>query len=71
MIRRLAEFLRGRKQQQFQLKNPYRMLPSDDGGETYRMECILCRQEGNVMGAFQHALNCPAARLERNSERRG
>jgi hypothetical protein len=71
VIRRIAEFLRGRKQQRFKLKNPYRILPSDDGGESYRMECVFCKEEGNVMSSFQHALNCPAGRLERNRVPKG
>jgi hypothetical protein len=33
---------------QFELENPYRMLPTDDGGESYRMECKVCKAEGSV-----------------------
>ena len=71
MIRRIAEFFRGRKQRRFKLQNPYRMLPADDGGESYRMECVFCQAEGNVMSSFQHALNCPAKKFERNSVQQG
>lgn len=65
MIRRIAEFLRARKQRRFKLENPYRVLPADDGGESYRMECIFCKEEGNIMSKFQHALNCSAGELEK------
>ncbi len=65
MIRRIAEFLRIRKQRRFKLQNPYRMLPTDDGGESYRMECVFCKEECNIMSRFQHAPNCPAGKLER------
>ena len=65
MIRRLAEFLRARKQRRFKLENPYRMLSADDGGESYRMECIFCKAEGNIMSKFQHAPKCSAGKLEK------
>jgi hypothetical protein len=71
VIRRIAEYLRGRKQRRFKLENPYRMLPADDGGESYRMECIFCKEEGNIMSKFQHAANCPAGKLERNRMKEG
>jgi hypothetical protein len=45
---------------QFELENPYRMLPTDDGGESYRMECKVCKAEGSVMGKFFHERGCPA-----------
>jgi hypothetical protein len=28
------------------LRNPYRMLPTDDGGESYQMECVFCKKWG-------------------------
>jgi hypothetical protein len=65
VIRRIAEFLRGRQQRRFALENPYRMLPTDDGGESYRMECVFCKEESNIMSTFQHAANCPAGKLEK------
>jgi len=65
VIRRLAEFPRARKQRRFKLENPYRMLPADDGGESYRMECIFCKEEGNIMSKFQHAPKCSAGKLEK------
>jgi len=46
------------------LENPYRMLPTDDGGESYRMECAFCLEEGNIMSKFIHAPDCPAGKLE-------
>jgi hypothetical protein len=49
---------------QFELENPYRMLPTDDGGESYRMECKVCLEEGSIMGKFIHKKDCPAAKLE-------
>ena len=66
VIRRFAEFLRARKQRRFKLENPYRMLPADDGGESYRMECIFCKEEGNIMSNFQHAPECRAGKLEKH-----
>jgi hypothetical protein len=53
-----------RQLERFRLENPYRMLPADDGGESYRMECIFCREEDNIMSRFQHAPKCPAGKLE-------
>jgi hypothetical protein len=65
---RIVEFFRQRKAERqlkrFKLENPYRMLPADDGGESYRMECIFCREEGNIMSRFQHAPKCPAGKVE-------
>ncbi len=46
------------------LENPYRMLPSDDGGESYRMECTFCLEEGNIMSKFIHTPDCPAGKRE-------
>ena len=43
-----------------ELEHPYRMLPADDGGQTYRMECKVCKAEGSVMGKFIHEKKCPA-----------
>ena len=67
-MRNVLEFFRQwqkeRQFKQYQLKNPYRMLPADDGGESYRMECIFCREEDNIMSRFQHAPKCPAGKLE-------
>ena len=53
-----------RKMRQFKLENPYRMLPADDGGESYRMECTVCLEEGSIMGKFIHDPQCPAGQLE-------
>jgi hypothetical protein len=66
----IVELFRRRKAarqlQQYKLENPYRMLPTDDGGESYRMECTFCREEGNIMSQlpFQHKAQCPAGKLE-------
>jgi hypothetical protein len=45
------------------LENPYRMLPTDDGGESYRMECAFCLEEGSIMSKFIHTPDCPAGEL--------
>ena len=38
----------------------YRMLPTDDGGESYEMECLLCKAQGNILASrFIHEENCP------------
>jgi hypothetical protein len=38
----------------------YRMLPTDDGGESYQMECKLCKAQGNILARkFIHEDNCP------------
>lgn len=39
----------------------YKMLPTDDGGESYHMECTLCKEIGNMLSQeeFPHADNCP------------
>ena len=38
----------------------YRMLPTDDGGESYQMECLLCKAQGNILASrFLHEDNCP------------
>jgi len=50
----------GTKFTKFEVDNPYRMLPTDDGGESYRMECIICKEEGGIMGKFYHKPGCPA-----------
>jgi hypothetical protein len=50
----------GTKFTKFEVDNPYRMLPTDDGGESYRMECIICKEEGSIMGKFYHKPGCPA-----------
>ena len=50
----------GTKFTKFEIENPYRMLPTDDGGESYRMECIICKAEGSIMGKFMHLEGCPA-----------
>lgn len=52
------------KMRRFYLLNPYRMLPSDDGGESYRMECMICKEEGSIMGKFIHDPGCKAGKLE-------
>jgi hypothetical protein len=41
----------------------YRMLPADDGGASYSMECTLCREQGNIMSQspLKHANDCPLA----------
>jgi len=44
----------------------YRMLPTDDGGESYQMECLLCKAQGNVLASrFTHEDNCPLRRTEK------
>jgi hypothetical protein len=53
-----------RELKQFKLTNPYRMLPADDGGASYRVECLFCLKEGSVMSQFLHAADCPAGKLE-------
>jgi hypothetical protein len=53
-----------RRLKRFKLENPYRMLPADDGGESYRMECIFCREECHIMSRFRHAPDCPAGKTE-------
>lgn len=36
------------------------MLPTDDGGESYQMECKLCKAQGNILARkFIHEDNCP------------
>src|SRR6266849_8619295 len=38
----------------------YRMLPTDDGGQSYQMECLLCKAQGNILASrFLHEDNCP------------
>jgi hypothetical protein len=69
VIRRIAGFFRARKEQRLKLENPYRMLPTDDGGESYRMECVFCKEEGNIMSKFEHAINCRAGQLEKKQRR--
>ncbi len=51
----------------FQLENPYRMLPADDGGQSYQMECKFCKEWGNIMqrDLFVHTADCPAGKLEK------
>ena len=56
--------------QRFHLENPYRMLPTDDGGESYRMECKVCKEEGSIRGKFIHAVDCPAGKLEEQEFKR-
>jgi hypothetical protein len=67
-MRNIFEFFhqwkKERQLKQYQLKNPYRMLPADDGGASYRMECMFCLIEGSVMSPFQHDAGCPAGKLE-------
>jgi len=48
------------------LQNPYRMLPTDDGGESYHMECVFCKEWGNILQSapFRHTDDCPAGKLE-------
>ncbi len=50
----------GTKFTKFQIENCYQMLPADYGGESYRMECIICKEEGSIMGRFNHKPGCPA-----------
>ena len=67
-MRNILEFFhqwkKDRQFKQYQLKNPYRMLPADDGGASYSMECLFCLKEGSVMSEFRHAAGCPAGKLE-------
>jgi len=50
----------GTKFTKFEIDNPYRMLPADDGGQSYRMECVICKAEGNILSKFFHEEGCPA-----------
>ncbi|MGD0975426.1 MAG: hypothetical protein ABR866_15155 [Candidatus Korobacteraceae bacterium] len=61
----IAEWRQRRKLRRFYLENPYTMLPTDDGGQSYRMECDFCKKEGSVMSKFIHAPGCPAGELEK------
>jgi hypothetical protein len=49
------------------LDNPYRMLPTDDGGQSYQMECVFCKEWGNIMSRnpFAHTADCPAGIREK------
>jgi hypothetical protein len=60
MFKWFADWRERRKARLFQLENPFRMLSTDDGGQSYRMECIFCKAEGSVMSKFEHGENCPA-----------
>jgi len=48
------------------LKNPYRQLPSETGGQAYHMECVFCHEWGSMYSSapFVHAIPCPAGILE-------
>jgi hypothetical protein len=61
---RLRAWRQNKALRRVELENPFRMLPTDDGGESYRMECVFCKEEGNIMSRFTHAADCPAGRLE-------
>jgi hypothetical protein len=38
----------------------YKMVPADDGGQTYEMKCKICGELGNVLASkFEHAKRCP------------
>jgi hypothetical protein len=38
----------------------YRMMPTDDGGESYEMQCTICGALGNILAKeFVHGDNCP------------
>lgn len=39
----------------------YKMLPADYGGESYYMECKLCKEQGNIMSQepLIHRKDCP------------
>jgi len=60
MFKWIADWRQRRELKRFNLENPYRMLPTDGGGESYRMECMFCQKEGNIMSKFKHAENWPA-----------
>jgi len=65
MFKWISDWWERRKLKRFYLTQPYRMLPTDDGGESYRMECIFCKEEGNIMSKFTHAETCPAKNADR------
>jgi hypothetical protein len=65
MFKWIADWRERRRLKRFYLVQPYRMLPTDDGGESYRMECIFCKEEGSIMSKFTHAENCPARNADR------
>jgi hypothetical protein len=69
MFKWIADWRERRKLKRFYLENPYRMLPTDDGGESYRMECIFCKEEGNIMSKFTHAENCPSKDADRPAKK--
>jgi hypothetical protein len=43
------------------------MLPTDDGGQSYQMECVFCKEWGNIMSRnpFAHTADCPAGIREK------
>ena len=49
-------------------ENPDRMLPADDGGESYCMECAFRQEEGSIMSKSSHALRRQAAELENEAQ---
>jgi hypothetical protein len=63
----IRQWLKSRRERRFQLENPYRMLPADDGGQSYQMECKFCKEWGNIMqrDPFVHTADCPAGKLEK------
>jgi hypothetical protein len=65
-------WLRERKLRRFKLENPYRMLPTDDGGESYQMECTFCKAWGNILqrDPFVHKADCPAGKLEQKQRKK-
>src|SRR5258708_33954977 len=67
VIRRLAEFLRARKQRRFKLENPYCMLSADDGGESNPMGWIFFKAEGNIIRKFRHGPQASAGQPENSS----
>ena len=49
----------------------YRMMPVDDGGESYEMQCKICGELGNVLAKeFVHGENCPVPIEEAKRETR-
>jgi hypothetical protein len=45
----------------------YMMVPADDGGQAYEMQCKICGEFGNIMAStFKHAQGCPVDAEEKS-----
>jgi hypothetical protein len=44
------------------------MVPADDGGQTYEIQCKICGEFGNILAAsFIHEPDCPVEIAEKHA----